>query len=334
MQYILNIKDLHVHFQTFEGIAKVINGVNLAVGEKEIVALIGESGSGKSLTVYTVLGVLLPNARVVRGRVFFKGRDLLVMDEEERHLWTGNKISFIPQHPMISLHPAFKVGEQMSDLIRWTGKVKGSLSGYFSRASARSRNEDREARRKALKIFEQIDLPSPAHVMESYPFELSGGMRQRVLIAMAVVVDPVLMIADEPGSAVDVTIEDKINRLLMALTKEKGLSLLYITHNLGIAKMISQRIYVMYAGCIVEAGRVETIFKSPMHPYTVGLIDAIPKVSGEGVKGIDGRKPSYINPPKGCRFHPRCRHAMNICKEKIPELKSGNGHLVACHLYD
>lgn len=332
LQQILEIKDLHLDFKIFEGVAKVIEGVDLKIGEKETVALVGESGCGKSSIAHAVLGILPTQARIVRGKILFKGKDILAMNEKERCLWVGNKITFVPQYPMTSLTHAFKVGEQMSDLIRYSGMTKAPLSGYFSRVSIRSQDEDSGVRKKAIEILERVDIPSPAHVMESYPFTLSGGMRQRVLIAMALVLNPVLLIADEPGSALDVTIQDKINRLLMDLVKEAGLSLLYITHDLGVARMLSQRFYIMYAGSIVEVAETNEIFKSPKHPYTVGLMDAIPKLTGVEFRGIDGRIPSYINPPKGCRFQPRCRYATKICKEEKPELRGKNGHWVACHL--
>jgi peptide/nickel transport system ATP-binding protein len=330
-QHTLEIEDFHLYFETFKGTAEVVEGIDLAIDKSETVALVGESGCGKSSIAHSILGILPPQARIVRGKINFEGRNILTMNEKERSLWLGRKITYVPQYPMTSLSHAFKVKEQMSDMIKYAGMIKAPVSGYFFGGLRRHQNEDLDARKKAIEMLGKVDIPSPEHVMESYPFQLSGGMRQRVLIAMALTVNPILLIADEPGSALDVTIQDKINRLVKDIIKEEGLSLLYVTHDLAVARMISQRIYVMYAGCIVETGKTEEIYNSPRHPYTIGLMEALPKITGVKFRGIDGRIPDYFNPPKGCRFYQRCNYAKKICEERRPELRRENGHWVACH---
>lgn len=332
--HLLEIKDLYIHFKIFEGMAKVIQGVDLTIDEKETVALVGESGCGKSSISHAILGILPPQARTVRGKVYFRKKDILSMKEEERHLWMGNKIASVPQYPMTSLTHAFKIGHQMSDRIRYAGKSSAPLSGYFSKISSESKAEDQEARKRAVEMLRKVQIPSPEHIMKSYSFQLSGGMIQRVLIAMALSVDPIMLIADEITSALDVTIQDKINALLLDLLEETGLSLLYITHDLGIARLVSDKVYIMYAGCIVETGKTSVVFRNPKHPYTQGLIGAIPKLTGVEFKGIDGRLPSYINPPQGCRFHTRCKFRKSICRRRRPQFTGEENHLVACHLYN
>lgn len=334
MKHLLEIRDLQIHFQIFEGTSKVIDEVDLTLDEKETIALVGESGCGKSSVSHAVLGILPPQAKIVQGKIEFDGKNILSMKEEDRHLWVGNKIASVPQYPMTSLSHAFTVGDQMSDRIRYAGMKSAPLSGYLSRASSIKKTEDRKARKRAVEMLEKVNIPSPEHVMRSYSFELSGGMIQRVLIAMALSVDPIVLIADEITSALDVTIQDRINTLLLDLVKEAGLSLLYITHDLGVARMVSNKVYIMYAGCIVEVANTSTIFGAPKHPYTQGLIGAIPKLTGVEFKGIDGRIPSYIDPPKGCRFHTRCKYAMGICREEKPRFTGDSSHLVACHIYD
>lgn len=334
VMHLLEIENLQISFRVFEGIAQVIQGVNLTIDEGETVALVGESGCGKSSIAHAVLGILPPQARVAEGKIRFQRKDILAMKDEERHLWVGRKIASVPQYPMTSLTHAFKIGDQMSDRIRYAGTSKAPLSGYFSRISSESKTRDEKARRKAEQMLEKVQIPSPENVMDSYSFQLSGGMIQRVLIAMALSVDPVMLIADEITSALDVTIQDTINTLLLDLIRETGLSLLYITHDLGIARLVSDIVYIMYAGCIVETGKTRTVFETPIHPYTQGLIGAIPKLTGVEFQGIDGRLPSYTNPPEGCRFHTRCKFAASVCRARKPELVGKNGHLAACHLHN
>ncbi len=325
---ILRVQDLCVSFRIYGGTAKVIDGVNLTVEKAETVSVVGETGCGKTVTAKMVLG-LLPESAKTTGQIFIKGNDLLGLNENELWRLRSREVSMIPQDPMSSLNPVFTIGEQMKDMIEFRGKeisVLESLLPFGRRGD--------ESQAKASDILHKLGVPSPERVLKSYSFELSGGMRQRVLIGMALLAHPSLLIADESTTALDVTTQDKLLRLLEQQVKELDLSLMYITHSLGVARKISDRIYVMYAGTIVEAADKETIIVDPKHPYTLGLIKAVPKLSGEEPVGISGRIPDYSNPPKGCRFHPRCEYAMDVCNREKPRLvELEKNHVVYCHLY-
>jgi peptide/nickel transport system ATP-binding protein len=233
---------------------------------------------------------------------------------------------------MTSLNPVFTVAQQFTDLIRWQGRYRVGWTEQLVKSFNNSGK--RQARDHALDLLEKVHIPDPPRVMRSYPVELSGGMRQRVLIAMALAGSPSLLIADEPGTALDVTTQGQILRLLKERVETERLSILYITHNLGVAREMTERIYVMYAGEIAEEAPTRELFRAPKHPYTQGLLASIPKLTGEGVVGIDGRIPDYVNPPQGCRFHPRCPHVMPECKEARPDLyRVGPEHRAACFLY-
>ncbi len=331
---ILEIHDLKVHFDVFEGEAKVLNGIDLYVAEGETVSLVGETGCGKSVTIKTVLRTLpVPPGRIVSGRVIYKGRDLLGMNIKELHTLRGREIALIPQEPMTSLNPVFTVEEQLTELIKWQGRYTVGWTERFRQGF--NRNGNREAYQKGIALLEKTNIPDPVRVMKSYPVELSGGMIQRVLISMALAGNPSLLIADEPGTALDVTTQDQILNLLEERVLGENLAVLYITHNLGVARQMSRRIYVMYGGDIVEVGSTKELFHDPQHPYTQGLLTSIPKLTGDEVKGIDGRIPDYLDPPPGCRFHPRCPHVMPICpRQKPAPVSLAAGHLVACHLYN
>ncbi|MGQ9625688.1 MAG: ABC transporter ATP-binding protein [Anaerolineae bacterium] len=333
MSRVLDIINLKVHFKIFEGEAQVLNGVDLHVDQGETASLVGETGCGKSVTIKTVLRILpIPPGKIVSGNVLYKGRNLLDMPLKELHALRGREIALIPQEPMTSLNPVFTVGEQLTELIKWQGRYTVNWAERFGKRFDQDGN--REAYEKALALLERTNIPDPPRVMKSYPFELSGGMMQRVLIAMALAGDPSLLIADEPGTALDVTTQGQILRLLEERVIGENLAVLYITHNLGVARQLSQRIYVMYGGEVVEMAETQELFRAPQHPYTQGLMASIPKLTGGELKGIDGRVPDYVNPPPGCRFHPRCSHAMPICsQERPPLLPLAEGHLVACHLY-
>lgn len=325
---ILSIRDLYVSFRIYGGVAKVVDGVSLVIRKGETVSIVGETGCGKSVTANTVLG-LLPESARVSGQIYFKGKDLLKLDEKALWRLRSEEISLIPQDPMSSLNPVFNIEEQMVDLIEFRGKDIGILESLLLLVKKR---DDSQA--IAIEMLKKLGLPSPERVLKSYPFELSGGMRQRVLIGMALLSNPSLLIADEPGTALDVTTQDRLLQLLKEQTRKLNLSLLYITHSLGVARQISDRIYVMYAGTIVEAANRETIMVSPQHPYTKGLIKAVPKLSGEKAVGIRGRIPKYSNPPEGCRFNPRCDDAMSICRKEKPKLvELEKQHFVYCHLF-
>lgn len=315
---LLEIDDLRVQFQIYEGTAQVLDGVSLWVAEGEKVGLVGETGCGKSVTVRSVIGTLpCPPTRIRSGRIRFKGQDLLKLPATALREIRGRQIGMVFQDPMAALNPVFKVRDQMLDVIRHGGR---SVSDPVA---------------EALAILEKVQLPNPRRVLESYPFQLSGGMRQRVLIALALVNEPDLLIADEPGTALDVTIQYQILALLQHLLDEKGISVLLITHNLGVVREVTDRVYVMYAGNIVESAPTAELFAHPAHPYTQGLLQAVPKLTGEGITaGIEGMLPDYTRPPSGCRFHPRCPYAMPVCAEEKPPLfRIEKRHEVACFLH-
>lgn len=317
---LLVIRDLHVEFAGYHGTAHVLNGVNLTVGRGEKVGLVGETGCGKSVTVKTVLGLLSRARTRIRGEIWFAGRNLLALSPHDLHRVRGREITMIFQDPMAALNPVFTVGDQLLDVIH---------RGRDGRQTAR------EAWEKALVILKEVALPDPERIMRSYPVQLSGGMRQRVLIAMALVNQPALIIADEPGTALDVTIQEQILLLMRSLVEAKGISVLLITHNLGVVRATTDRVYVMYAGAIAETAPTGELFRAPKHPYTQGLLASVPKLTGEGVpRGIDGMIPDYAAPPPGCRFAPRCPFAQPRCQQPPPWIAVGPEHGVACVLYD
>jgi peptide/nickel transport system ATP-binding protein len=329
---LLEVENLHVHFKTPSGAAEVINGIDLTIAEGETVALVGETGCGKSVTVKTILGLLSqPPAVVPEGSIRFRGTELLELSEAELQQYRGKRISMILQNPMTALNPIFSVGEQMLDVLRWQGKSRVGVTDWLR--SKFASDEDRRAR--ALEVLDQVNIPAPERVFDSYPVELSGGMRQRVLIAIALLSEPELLIADEPGTALDVTTEKKILSLLNEMIEETDASVLYITHDLGVARQVSESLNVMYAGEIVEHGPTKELFESPQHPYTRGLLDSIPQLSKEIGSGIPGEIPDYTEPPSGCRFAPRCPHAEPECESTFPFRRSvGPERSVGCHLYE
>jgi len=338
MTHLLEIQDLHLHIETFRGQAKIIDGVDLYIDRGEKVALVGESGSGKTLTAMTILGNFPPGAKIVKGKILFEGVNLL--DSNKRGgqiLESRGELAYIPQYPLTSLSHSHKIKEQMIDFIKYAGGKNPPITEIFPnflRVFGKENRKDNKIIEKAKDALLKVRLPSPERILESYPFELSGGMNQRVLIATALSIRPKLLIADEPTSALDVSVGYVINRLILDYVRRVKCALLYITHELGIARRVSDRIYVMYCGSIVECAEAERIINSPLHPYTQGLLAAVPKLTKTEFKGISGRLPSYINPPSGCRFHPRCQYKMPICKTKKPALKEEcTRHWVACHLY-
>lgn len=325
MESILDVRRLTIHFHTFEGRARVINGVDLTVGRGESVALVGETGCGKSMTARAILGLLPSNAEVVCGEIWFKGRNLLTLAEREWRTIRGNQIAMIFQDPSTALNPVFAVGEQLLDVLIWQHRQDRS----------RPSGSDLQAyRKRCLEVLRLVRIPDPEATMARYPIELSGGMRQRVLIALALIKEPELLIADELGTALDVSIQDQILEELRDLVRRQGTSVLYITHNLGVARMVSDRVYVMYAGEIAEVAPTRTMFERQLHPYAQGLLAAIPRLSGTIGEGIEGRIPDYVAPPPGCRFEPRCPHRMAVCRQVRPSLLDVEPERrVACHLY-
>jgi peptide/nickel transport system ATP-binding protein len=320
----LVVEDLVIHFHLYEGRARVINGISLSIHRGESVALVGETGCGKSITSKAILGLLPPNAEIISGRILFQGRDLRSAPENELQKIRGRKMAMIFQDPGTALNPVFTVGEQLMDVASWQGADRASI--------VRRRRSD--LRRRCLEMLRLVRIPDPESTFRRYPVELSGGMRQRVLIALALLGNPELLIADELGTALDVSIQDQILEELRELVRTRGLAVLYITHNLGVARMVSDRIYVMYGGEIAEVASTAAMFSRQLHPYSQGLLAAVPRLTGSIGDGIEGRIPDYIAPPPACRFAPRCPFRMAICDQKRPHLAEAElGRSVACHLY-
>jgi oligopeptide/dipeptide ABC transporter ATP-binding protein len=325
MEPILDVRRLTIHFHTFEGRSRVINGVDLTIGRGESVALVGETGCGKSMTAKAILGLLPSNAEVVAGEIWFKGRNLLALTEREWRAIRGSQIAMIFQDPSTALNPVFAVGEQLLDVLIWQNRRDRSRP---------SRSDLQAYRKRCLDVLRLVRIPDPEATMARYPIELSGGMRQRVLIALALIKEPELLIADELGTALDVSIQDQILEELRDLVRRQGTSMLYITHNLGVARMVSDRVYVMYAGEVAEVAPTQAMFERQLHPYAQGLLAAIPRLTGTIGEGIEGRIPDYVAPPPGCRFEPRCPRRMVVCRQVRPSLLEAEpGRRVACHLY-
>jgi len=330
---LLTIKDLTIDFLTYDGTARVVDDLSLCVNRGEIVGLVGESGCGKTVTAKTVLGILpRPPGKIVNGQILFKDQDLLTLKEKELQVIRGKEFGFVPQDPMTFLNPVFTIATQMFDTHAFRGSLDIDLLQYLR--VSRDKNRRTEAMQRALEMLQKVNIPDPDRVLQAYPVELSGGMRQRVLIAMALMEKPSFMIADEPATALDVSVGEQINEVLETRVREEGISVLYITHDLGVARRLCDRIYVMYAGDIVETAPTRKLFEEPKHPYTLGLLKSVPKIYGEISRGIEGAIPDYYNPPQGCRFHPRCPHTMAVCKQETPALAEiATGHQVACYLY-
>jgi len=324
MNHLLAVRDLYVGFRIFEGDLKVLNGVCLDINVGERVGLVGETGCGKTTIVKSILRVLpMPPAKITGGKILYHGRDILAMKRRQMQSLRRHEMTTIFQDPLQSLNPVFKIGTQLRDI------VKDSAIGSGSRLARR------EVNARCVEALRETGMPDPERIMSNYPVQLSGGMRQRVCIAEALTTEARLMLADEPTTNLDVTIQDQILRKLDELVEEKSLSVLMITHSMGVVRELTQRVHVMYAGSIVEVGKTRNLLAEPRHPYTQGLMLSVPKLTAEGISnGIPGRIPSYLNPPSGCRFHPRCKHAMEVCKTETPPFyQVGEDHFVACYLY-
>ncbi|MFH5801907.1 ABC transporter ATP-binding protein [Haladaptatus sp. CMAA 1911] len=331
---LLSVQDLHVGFDSFDGFADVVDGVNLSVGKGEVVTVAGETGCGKSVTMKAILRLLNEPPASISGDIVFDETNIRGLSQKQFNRLKGQQMSLIFQDPMSSLNPTFTVGEQLVDTAQFGGRSETGVLEYVRRKHL---GKDRaKARERALEMLREVQMPDPENIMESYPTQLSGGMRQRVLIAQALLNEPDLLIADEIGTALDVTIHDQILDLLQDLIDDHDLSVLMITHNLGVARQVSDRIYVMYGGRIVETAPTQELFDEPKHPYTQGLIASIPRLSGEPMaEGIDGSVPEYLDPPSGCRFHPRCPYAHEHCRNQRPEMyQTGDRSGVECVLYD
>jgi peptide/nickel transport system ATP-binding protein/oligopeptide transport system ATP-binding protein len=318
---ILEVKDLKTWFYTDDGVVKGCDGVSFVLKRGETLAVVGESGSGKSVAALSILGLIPSPPGVVSGRALYRGEDLLTLDNAALRRIRGNRIAMIFQEPMTSLNPVFRVGDQVMEALFLHQKGLASAA----------------ARKKAAELFRLVGIPSPESRLDAYPFELSGGMRQRVMIAMALACNPEILIADEPVTALDVTIQAQILWLLRKLQKELGMAVIMITHNLGVVAETADRVAVMYAGRIVEAGTVDDIFHDSKHPYLEGLKACAPTleaVAGEALPTIEGMAPHPLNLPSGCKFEPRCPRAMARCKtQEPPAYAFGNGHLAACWLH-
>ncbi|WP_380676111.1 ABC transporter ATP-binding protein [Salinigranum sp. GCM10025319] len=330
---ILEVHGLSVGFEGFDGYADVVDDVDLSVGRGEVVTIVGETGCGKSVTTEAITGILNQPPAHVSGTVRFDGTDLATLTETERAELNGDRISTVFQDPMSSLNPVFTIGEQLTDTAQFGGERSTGLLSYVRRRH--SRTDRKQARERVLDLLREVQMPDPESVMESYPTELSGGMCQRALIAQALLNEPDLLIADELGTALDVTVHDQILALLSEIIRDRDMSILMITHNLGVARQLSDRIYIMYGGRIVETGTTHEIFERPKHPYTQGLLASIPQLSGDAMAGgIDGSVPEYVDPPAGCRFHPRCPYADEACRSDRPPFETvGDDAGVECVRY-
>lgn len=332
---VVDVSDLEVHFNTYEGRHRVLNGVDLAIEEGETVALVGETGCGKSVTADTIMGTLSrPPGEIVEGEIRYHGTEVL-SDPARHEEIQGEEMSMIFQDPMTHLSPVFTIGDMMSDILTYQNKRDATWRDIIRNYLGRDAGADSEIREHSRNLLERLQIPDPEGVLDRYPMELSGGMRQRVMIAMSLLNEPSFLVADEPTTALDVTVQEQIIDLFKDRLLDGDLSMLYITHNLGVARELADRIYVMYAGTIVESGRTEELFDSPLHPYTKGLIESIPKLTDFDRSGIPGTVPDYTEPPKGCRFYPRCPAAMEgTCDQEAPPDVEIGGHGVHCYLYE
>ncbi|WP_059015440.1 ABC transporter ATP-binding protein [Mycobacterium sp. M26] len=320
MSPILTVRDLQVSFRTDDGVVRAVDGVSFEVSPGEVVAIVGESGSGKSVTAQTLIGLTrAPNSKIT-GSVTFDGRDLVTLSDDEFRGVRGEHIAMVFQDPMTSLNPVYRVGDQIAEMIRAHRDVSKA-----------------EALTQAVDLLRSVGIPNPERRVCDYPHEFSGGMRQRVMIAMALALDPEVLIADEPTTALDVTIQAQILRLLEKLNAERNLSVVLITHDLGVVAELADRVVVMYGGQIVEDGPLHEIFYNPQHPYTWGLLGSIARLDEarpERLPQIPGQPPSLLNPPTGCRFAARCTYAFEACTQP-PTLEvrgGGPGHLDRCWL--
>lgn len=303
---LLEVRDLHVEFHTRDGVAKAVNGVNYSVSAGETLAVLGESGSGKSVTAQAIMGILdMPPGRIPQGEILFRGEDMLKMSPEERRQIRGRKIAMIFQDALSSLNPVLTVGYQLGEMFR----VHQGLS-------------KKDAKAKAIELMDRVKIPAAKARVNDYAHQFSGGMRQRIMIAMALALEPDLIIADEPTTALDVTVQAQVMDLLAELQREYNMGLILITHDLGVVADVADKIAVMYAGRIVETAPVHELYKRPAHPYTRGLLDSIPRLDQKGQElfAIKGLPPNLLRVPSGCAFNPRCVKAQDLCRTDVPAL--------------
>ena len=318
---LIEVRDLKVSFFTPAGEVKAVDGISYSLGYNEVMGVVGESGSGKSVEAYSIIGLLQNPGRVIGGSITFEGEDLLAYTPEQMRQFRGNKVSMIFQNPMTCLNPVYTIGNQLTE----------ALLCHDTKITKE------EAYRKAVEMLEKVGINNAEKRMKQYPHEFSGGMRQRAMIAMALICKPKLLIADEPTTALDVTIQAQILELMKELQKEENTSIIFITHNLGVVAEICDKVSVMYAGKIVEQGKVNDIFYHPAHPYTRGLLASMPRLDADGHERlipIEGTPIDLLNPPKGCNFAPRCSECRKICLRAKPGFSDmGGGHVSACWLH-
>lgn len=319
---LLQINNLQVSFFTSVGEVKAVNGIDYSLGYNEVMGIVGESGSGKSVEAYAIMGLLQSPGRVVGGSILFEGEDILSYDEKQMMDLRGNEISMIFQNPMTCLNPVYTIGNQLVE----------SLTCHDTQVT------QADAKKRAIEMLELVGINNAEKRFDQYPHEFSGGMRQRVMIAMALICNPKLLIADEPTTALDVTIQAQILELMKDLQKKTNMSIIFITHNLGVVAEICDRVTVMYAGHVMEQGAVNDIFYHPKHPYTRGLLRSMPRLdeqSHERMIPIEGTPVDLLDPPRGCSFGPRCEHCMKICLSNVPPLVETDekGHISACWLH-
>jgi oligopeptide/dipeptide ABC transporter ATP-binding protein len=314
---LLRVENLKVYFQGNEARARAVDGISFEVREKETVCIVGESGCGKTVSSLSILGLIpTPPGEILDGQILFSGQDLIKLDDKAMQKIRGNHISMVFQEPLTSLNPVFNIEDQLGEAVRMH-KPMGAQA----------------LRRYCIQLLADVGIPSPEQRLSDYPHQLSGGQRQRVMIAMALSCDPDLVIADEPTTALDVTVQAQILELLRSIQEKRSMSILYISHDLGVVSAIAHRIYVMYAGIIVEQGNTDQIFRMARHPYTMGLLASLPSLSkrGQRLYSIPGNVPNPAYKPKGCPFHPRCPHAILTCRKEYPEMCNyGHGHLARC----
>ena len=315
---LIEVNDLKVSFFTPAGEVKAVDGITYSLGYNEVMGVVGESGSGKSVEAYAIMGLLQSPGKVTGGEILYEGKSVLDFTEEEMRQFRGNKVSMIFQNPMTCLNPVYTIGDQLSE----------AITCHDSKISKA------EAKERVIDMLEKVGINNADKRFNQYPHEFSGGMRQRAMIAMALICKPKLLIADEPTTALDVTIQAQILELMKELQRQENTSIIFITHNLGVVAEICDRVSVMYAGHIVEQGTVDEIFYNPQHPYTKGLLTSIPRLDVEEktkLNAIEGTPIDLLNPPTGCNFGPRCKDCMKICvREKPPYMDMGGGHISAC----
>ncbi|TFG12138.1 MAG: ABC transporter ATP-binding protein [Promethearchaeota archaeon] len=331
-EVVLDVHDLTTRFYTEEGTVYAVDGVSFKVYKGEVLGFVGETGCGKSVTALSILQLIQPPGKIINGNVNFLKEDLLKKSSKEILSYRGNKITMIFQDPVNSLNPVFTVGKQISEVLL----LHKEEELMFEASKEESKGLYDVLRKRTLQIIRDMNIPSPENIIDRYPHELSGGMRQRIQIAMAIACSPILLVADEPTTALDVTVQNQILKLMKDLQKDYNTSIIFITHDLSVISKMCDRVAVMYCGSIVEYGEIKTIFKKTYHPYTKGLLSAVPtEGKKDGLKAIAGMIPNPIYPPSGCKFHPRCEYCFEPCESTNPKsIEVEPNYFVSCHLYD